>query len=906
MLMRARNHSPWLRGTDHPHYRRVRHFRGLLLALLILPSGGAARTAESAPPRLNLSTSDPQSDLLTWEDVPEEYYVEELPGLDGPRVWMPVMDLGQATAGIRRLVLPRHGTVRFFQLRRDPDLTELMLNHAMSLAADLPLQTSAADVYPDVPFLDRFNPIRWSPLVGVPRTLDGGFVLVPGLWEVELESFCLKTGTPTPAEGDGYVPALMRGPRADILAKIIRELSLDPGIEQESAQILLWAIVLRTPLGTLPSALQSLAAQLLSREELDRLEVASALKARQSEAYTRRFVLALHQSFENLSPGIRDLLKWDDLVEDALSRAEELSYEQIQDLAFAATAPPVPPEPGREVVYGRWAWLPAADAPPGGFLIRYLVGFYTETLVQVCVPETITVETDPLGRITRIADLAGMEIRTTYDDTVPALTIAGEPDARGHAFANVQVSGPPDPEDPRRLLTASYAGAGWALAGPLTGGGTTQNEGRFQDAVARYAWALEQKTELERLDRELSRVHSGRPAGPSASAARLLNLANYCEGLRIAFADLPEDDPTRPQFTEQLGLAYRAWIAEFAAFARGETGAHTPALAGNESRPQPDILDRTIFRLFDWMFSTRQYQAKPANSGRQNIGLAGRVTNALKNWWNQNFAGHKKHSTLVKTSLKATGLPPFLGIPLAVIEKHLSTVTELIYYSGDVIRDAGTEPPKPFKPGGRALAAGGGTPIVRNDYTVPTREQLWNPGPLEAGPGISARRLTALQRLDDRLLELAAHLHATVIAIQRQLGARNAGDSQWYMRQGGYAVHHARRAGVLMLDTADAIEDVTAVLVDEGVEDPWLTREDLDAVLERLRTEGYTSEERQILRQLGMSDDEIAACLAASVNEVIEPDGVSAWQSVRDFAGALRELGFALMQFPVAFPMQGN
>lgn len=366
MLMRARNYGPRLRGTSHSHSCQVRLLRGFVSALLILALGGAARSAESAPPRLNLSTSDPQSDLLTWEDVPEEYYVEELPGLDGPRVWMPLMDLGQATAGIRRLVLPRQGTVRFFQLRRDPDLTELMLNHAMSLAADLPLQTSAADVYPDLPFLDRFHPVRWSPLVGVPRTLDGGFVLVPGLWEVELESFCLKTGTPTPAEGDGYVPALMRGPRADILAKIIRELSLDPGIPQESTQILLWAIILRTPLSTLPSALQSLAAQLLSPEELDRLAAASALKARQSEAYARRFILALHQPFENLSPGIRDRLKWDDLVEDALSRAEELSYEQIQDLAFAATAPPVPPEPGREVVYGRWAWLPAADAPPDG------------------------------------------------------------------------------------------------------------------------------------------------------------------------------------------------------------------------------------------------------------------------------------------------------------------------------------------------------------------------------------------------------------------------------------------------------------------------------------------------------------------------------------------------------------
>ena len=31
-----------------------------------------------------------------------------------------------------------------------------------------------------------------------------------------------------------------------------------------------------------------------------------------------------------------------------------------------------------------------------------------------------------------------------------------------------------------------------------------------------------------------------------------------------------------------------------------------------------------------------------------------------------------------------------------------------------------------------------------------------------------------------------------------------------------------------------------------------------------------------------------------------------AWGSLNDYAGALRELGAVLMQFPVAFPVQGN
>jgi hypothetical protein len=77
-------------------------------------------------------------------------------------------------------------------------------------------------------------------------------------------------------------------------------------------------------------------------------------------------------------------------------------------------------------------------------------------------------------------------------------------------------------------------------------------------------------------------------------------------------------------------------------------------------------------------------------------------------------------------------------------------------------------------------------------------------------------------------------------------------------------------------------------------------------VIQRLRTTGYTAEEREMLRHLGLSDEEIGVCLAAAVDTVIEPDGVAAWGSLRDYGGTLRELGSILMQLPVAFPLQDN
>jgi hypothetical protein len=623
--------------------------------------------------------------------------------------------------------------------------------------------------------------------------------------------------------------------------------------------------------------------------------------------------------FEQLPPSVREALGWDAAAEEALARANELPYESIQEIAFAAAPPLVPAQPSREIPFGRWAWLPAASQPPGGFVIRYLVGTYAETLVQVCVAENLTVERDALGRITRIADPLGAEIRTTYDDTVPPLEVAGEAGMKGYAFSTISVVGPTDLDDPRRLLTASHPGIGWALVGALAGGGTAQNGGRFVDASARYTWALDQKAELQRLDAELTRVHPGRPAGPAASAARLLDLANYCEALRLALTTgLPEGDPEHPHVADRLGLAYRAWIAEFAGFCRGsvpggilslaETSAPPSGslrsairLAGAGPQPKPDILDQTIFRLFDWMFQTRHYQAQPANSGSQNIGLAGRVTQAAKALWNSFFAGHRKNTTIVTTAFKVTKMPSFLGIPQAMIVKLINIDVDLYFFAGDAIWTAGGEKSRRLAGAGAA-----GPPLVRDDYDVATVAQVWDPGPLEAGPGISAERLAASQAMQDRMLELAAHLHAGAVAIERQAGAARAGDSLWYNRQGAYAVHYERQAGALMWDVSDAIEAWVQVLVAEGVEDVWVTKEELDAVTARLQTQGYSAEERDLLRHLGLNDDEIARCLELAKTPVDVEDGVPAVGSLRDYGISLREAGWILQQLPVPFHVPGK
>jgi len=74
-----------------------------------------AWSTASATPRLSLNTPDPQADILSWEDTEEAFYVEEIPNLEGPVVWMPLLDIGEATGGTRRVVVPKQAGTRFFR-----------------------------------------------------------------------------------------------------------------------------------------------------------------------------------------------------------------------------------------------------------------------------------------------------------------------------------------------------------------------------------------------------------------------------------------------------------------------------------------------------------------------------------------------------------------------------------------------------------------------------------------------------------------------------------------------------------------------------------------------------------------------------------------------------------------------
>jgi len=95
------------------------------------------------------------------------------------------------------------------------------------LQAEPAITTSFKDAVFGVPFLDDFNPTDIVPIDSLNRSPDGGLEFYPGVYQFDVQSFCLKTATFGPREGsgEGYLFATIKGPRADIVSNIITYVS---------------------------------------------------------------------------------------------------------------------------------------------------------------------------------------------------------------------------------------------------------------------------------------------------------------------------------------------------------------------------------------------------------------------------------------------------------------------------------------------------------------------------------------------------------------------------------------------------------------------------------------------------------------------------------------------------------
>lgn len=231
-----------------------------------------------------------------------------------------------------------------------------------------PITTSLADAKWSQPDRDNFTPREAKrSLMTLQRTPNGGFALQPGYYEFHDQSYCLKAGTHGPGGGDGYLFAPPKGPAEDAVMTIIRNSVNRPEIQQQKIQQLLWAIIARAKFEDLSSDLKATAAQLLTPRQLASLN-RNALD-----------ILTTGPLANNLPGPLRTVLEAEADLRRMLT-TPGATFADMERVAVLSGAVPMGPG-SQDIPSGRWS------LHPDGYYIRYLPQGYSNTVVEIWVPQ---------------------------------------------------------------------------------------------------------------------------------------------------------------------------------------------------------------------------------------------------------------------------------------------------------------------------------------------------------------------------------------------------------------------------------------------------------------------------------------------------------------------------------------
>jgi hypothetical protein len=263
-------------------------------------------------------------------------------------------------------------TSSFAQLGGLGGLADKLKKKTPNLLGDkAPITTSLPDAKWGDASKDSFTPREAErSLMTLQRTPNGGFVLQPGYYFMQTQSYCLKAGTHGPGAGDGYLYAPPKGPAEDAVMTIVRNSVNHPEIHQHQIQQLLWAIIARAKFEDLSSELKATASRLLTPRQLASLN-RSALDVLSGNALT--------DALGGVPEPLRQIAQAEASLRQMLT-TPGTSFAEMERVAVLSGAAPLGAG-SQTVPSGRWS------VHPDGYYVRYLPSAYSSTRVEIWVPQ---------------------------------------------------------------------------------------------------------------------------------------------------------------------------------------------------------------------------------------------------------------------------------------------------------------------------------------------------------------------------------------------------------------------------------------------------------------------------------------------------------------------------------------
>lgn len=235
-----------------------------------------------------------------------------------------------------------------------------------------PITTSFTDCNINTVMPESFgaNEVK-KQLCDQPYEAGKGYKLQSGFYKGSIMSFCLKAGTYSPSKGDGYLFAKLKGPKEEMVFKLINNWYNHKEIDQHDLQLLLWAIISKTKFKDLSPRLKAIATVLLSDNDMKQLSKVGLDIV--SNELMKKAIL-------NLPEPVQRIAELENQMRSKFTQAT-ISYQEIESLAI------LPGTSSEKSIIERGLWT----LLPNGCYIKYLPQGYSITDIEFYVPSTITI-----------------------------------------------------------------------------------------------------------------------------------------------------------------------------------------------------------------------------------------------------------------------------------------------------------------------------------------------------------------------------------------------------------------------------------------------------------------------------------------------------------------------------------